>query len=428
MSSLPEPKPVLRREVLAWALYDWANSAYSTLSITILVAYIQQVVFPHERIGPAVWAWGISASMLAAAILSPILGALADAHASKRGWLAATALPGAGCAVLLALVPPSMPWLVAGLFVLTAFFFELSLGFYNGFLPELATERTMNRVSAWGFGLGYIGGGMALIVAASLFTLGPQLGLASAADQLRGGLAIMGVWWGVFTIPTLLVLRDRAAPRDSSKSLAGAGREAFHEVLRTLVNVRSYRTLALFLLGFLFYNDGVQTVITQASTFAIQELKFVQTELIGLILMIQFVAFPGAMLIGWISDRLGQKRALLMCLAVWIGLLVAAWFIQEKWQFWILGAVVALVMGGVQSVSRAIMGAMTPPSRSAEFFGFFNLSGKATSFMGTFLFGAVMLQTGNPRKAILSLLVLFLVGGAIVLLIDVERGKREAAG
>ncbi len=419
--------PVTRREILAWALYDWANSAYSTLSITILVAYIQKVVFPDERIGPTVWAWGISASMFGAAILSPILGALADAHASKRGWLAATAIPGACCAVLLALAPPSMPWLIAGLFVLTAFFFELSLGFYNGFLPELADEQTMNRVSAWGFGLGYLGGGLALIVAASLLTLGPKLGLATPADQLRGGLLVMGLWWGLFSIPTLLVLRDRAPPGDASKSFAGAGRAALREVLRTLVNVRSYRMLALFLLGFLFYNDGVQTVITQASTFAIQELKFAQTELIGLILMIQFVAFPGAMLVGWISDRMGQKQALLLCLAIWIGLLVGAWFVREKWQFWILGAVVALVMGGVQSVSRAIMGAMTPLRHSAEFFGFFNLSGKATSFMGTFLFGAVVLQTGSPRKAIISLLVLFLVGGAIMLFIDVERGRREAA-
>ncbi|MFO0899422.1 MAG: MFS transporter [Pirellulales bacterium] len=427
MSSLPEPLPVSRREVLAWAMYDWANSAYSTLSITILVNYIQRVVFPDPRVGPTVWAWGISASMLAAAVLSPVLGALADAHASKRFWLGATALPGAFCALLLALVPPSMSWTVTALFVLTAFFFELSLGFYNGFLPELADERTMNRVSAWGFGLGYIGGGLALVVAASLFTLGPRWGL-SASDQLRGGLVVMGLWWGLFSLPTLLVLRDRAAPRDAQKTLVAAGRQALAEVGRTLANVRAYRTLALFLLAFLFYNDGVQTVITQASTFAIQELEFQQTELIGLILMIQFVAFPGAMLVGWLSDRLGQKPALMLCLAIWIALVTGAWFVQEKWQFWILGAVVALVMGGVQSVSRAIMGAMTPASHSAEFFGFFNLSGKATSFMGTFLFGAVMLKTGNPRQAILSLLVLFLVGGALASLVNVDRGRREAAG
>jgi UMF1 family MFS transporter len=366
--------------------------------------------------------------MLAAGILSPILGALADAHASKRWWLGATALPGAACAVLLGLVPPSAPWLVVALFVLTAFCFELSLGFYNAFLPELADAPTMNRVSAWGFGLGYIGGGLALVVAAGLIKFGYALGLPTFADQLRGGLVVMGLWWGLFSLPTLLVLRDRSPPGDAHKSLGRAGREALAEVGRTLAKVRTYRMLALFLLGFLLYNDGVQTVITQASSFAIKVLQFSGMELIGLVLMIQFAAFPGALLVGWISDRLGQKRALALCLGIWVGLLLVAWFIREKWQFWCLGAVVALVLGGIQSVSRAIMGMMTPAAHTAEFFGFFNLSGKATSFLGTLLYGFVVLRTGEHRLAILSLLVLFLAGWAIVARVDVERGRREATG
>jgi UMF1 family MFS transporter len=330
--------------------------------------------------------------------------------------------------VLLGLVPPGAPWLVAGLFVLTAFFFELSLGVYNGFLPELADEHSMNRVSAWGFALGYIGGGLALLVALALFKFGPALGLSTPAGQLRGGLVVMGLWWGLFSLPTLLVLRDRSPPRDTGRSLRGAGREAVTEVLRTLANVRRYRMLALFLLGFLFYNDGVQTVITQASSFAMHELAFEQEELIYLVLMIQFAAFPGAMAVGWVSDRLGQMRALALSLAVWVALVGAAWFVHQRWQFWCLGAVVAFVLGGVQSVSRAIMGMMTPPAHTAEFFGFFNLSGKATSFMGTALYGFVVFHTGDQRRAILSLLVLFVIGWAIVSRVDVERGRREAAG
>ena len=591
-----------RREILAWAMYDWANSAYSTLSITLLVAYLQKIVFLKEdygATGAVAWAWGIALSMLTAAVLSPILGAIADAHLSKRRWLAATALGGAACAMGLALVPPSLPWAVVAMFFLTSLLFEQSLGFYNGFLPEIADERSMNRVSAWGYGLGYIGGGLALVVAVLVLMLGGRLGLPDGTDvtrdynqsasatfavgvphgryevallagdpvqargpmrfsvestrhepvrsaagewvrvedtvevsdgqltihlagasddrpaiineltvrgvkgdfaarfdfgnsgsptaathvwvshadryrqwnlkdekgfdplisslkkmpaapppvlafgwtggevtsgdpvtpqRLRIGLFIMGAWWGLFSLPTLLVLRDRHQPRRAKLPLAKAARAAIGEVRHTLRNIRAYRTLALFLVGFLFYNDGVQTVLSQSPTFAIRELNFDTGELIGLVLMIQFLAMPGALFVGWVSDRLGQKRALVFCLAVWVALVVAALLVTNRFQFWILGAVLALVMGGIQAVSRAVMGMMTPPGHTAEFFGFFNLSGKATSFLGTFTFGAMIWLTGSARYAIVSLIVFFVIGWLLVARVDVARGRREAIG
>lgn len=428
-SSSPAAPRATRRELWAWASYDWANSAFSTLSITIVVAYIQKVVFPEAEwgsIGATVWAWGIAGSMLAAAILSPITGALADARANKRGWLAATALGGAAAGLLLAAAPPDRPWLVTGLFVITAFMFELSLGYYNGFLPEIANEHDMNRVSAWGFALGYIGGGVALIFALLVVFFGESVGIASRSDQLRIGILIMALWWGLFSLPAVWVLRDRSPPRRERASMLWAMRQALGEVKHTLANIRRFRTLAFFLVGFLFYNDGVQTVISQASTFAIRVLEFTDEELIGVILMIQFLAFPGAMLVGWLSDRVGQKAALHGCLAVWVGLLVVAYFINTKAQFWILGVVVAMVMGGIQSVSRAIMGRMTPARHAAEFFGFFNLSGKATSFLGTFTFGLVIATAGSARLAIVSLLVFFFIGWALIFKLDFNRGQQEA--
>lgn len=415
-------------EVFAWALYDWANSAYSTLSITILVAYIQKVVLPGDA-GPLAWAWGISASMLLAAILSPPLGAMADSNASKRNWLAFTALTGATTAILLGLVPSSWTWAIVALFFVTALMFELSIGFYNGFLPEIADQETMGRVSAWGFTLGYLGGSLPLVAAVLVIQFGPRFGLVDLALQLRAGILIMGLWWGLFSLPTILILRDRRQPMQGKLSLPRAARQAIGEVGHTLRNVRAYRMAALFLIGFLFFNDGIQTVISQASTFALGELKFTTNELIGVILMIQLVAMPGAMLVGWLADRIvGQKRMLMLCLAVWIGLLITAYFVHTKGQFWALGAVLALVMGGTQSVSRSIMGLMTPPTHAAEFFGFFNFSGKATSFLGTFLFGLINFRTGSPRLAIVSLLVFFLIGWAITARVNVERGRREAVG
>lgn len=438
MSEPPLPAPSRRaatREMLSWAMYDWANSAYSTISITLLTAYIQKVVFSPDRfpaeewgaVGAVVWAWGISFSMVCAALLSPILGAMADARANKHRWLALTIVCGVACGLGLALVPPDQPWTVTVLFVCTTFFFELSLGFYNAFLPEIADESSMNRVSAWGFGLGYIGGGLALGAGLGLVQYGQHIGLAEPADRVRAGLLLMALWWGVFSLPAICFLRDRNPPRNPDGSSWQVARQAFAEVAHTLRHIRALRTLAIFLLGFLFYNEGVQTVISQSSTFAIRDLAFSDSELILLVLMIQFVAFIGALAIGHLADGLQPLGALHLCLALWVGLLVAAWFVTESWEFWILGAFVALVLGGVQSVSRAIMGLLTPRGRTAEFFGFFNFSGKATSFMGTFTFGLIVHLTGSARLAILSLLLFFFVGWAVVSRVDLARGRAEAA-
>lgn len=416
---------VRRAEVLAWAMYDWANSAYSTVSITILVVYLQKVVLPG-RWGAIVWAWGISLSMLTAALASPVLGAIADATRGKRRWLAATALPGAAAAMLLAMLPPTAVWPIIVLFVLMSFGFELSLGFYNGFLPEIADQQSMNRISAWGYALGYLGGALALVLAMLVSVYGERVGLTELADQLRAGIFIMGAWWGLFTLPTLWVLRDRGRTPAPRVSISRTVTAALGEVRHTLGNVRRYRMLALFLLGFLFYNDGIQTVISQASTLAIKELSFETRELGLLILMIQFVALPGALMVGWLADRVGQKATLMGCLAVWVTLVVAAYFVTTKQQFWVLGAVLALVMGGTQSVSRAIMGVMTPAARTAEFFGFFNFSGKATSFLGTFVFGYIIWMGGGVRMAVLSLLAFFLAGWALAARIRVDQGRAEA--
>ncbi len=412
-------------------MYDWANSAYSTLSITILVVYLQRVVFPPEswgQIGPVVWAWGIALSMLCGALLSPLLGALADAQAGKRKWLAITALSGAVAAVALSLIPPGFYVLVVLLFFWMSLMLELSLTVYNGFLPEIADENEMNRVSAWGYGFGYVGGGIALALVMVLMRLAGNVGLESLESQLRCGLLIMGLWWGLFSVPTILVLRDAGDRSPRKQSVFAAAKLAAGDIATTLRNLRSYGTLAWFLVGFLFYNDGVQTVISQASTFALSpDLNFSESELAGLILVIQFLALPGAIAIGRLADYLGQKKTLLICLAVWMLTLAVALRIHQKFEFWLLGGVIAVVMGGTQSVSRSLMGVMTPKDQSAKFFGFFNLSGKATGFLGTFSFGMIVALTGSPRLAIFGLIPFFVIGAAIISRINVNRGIEEKA-
>ena len=224
----------------------------------------------------------------------------------------------------------------------------------------------------------------------------------------------------------LFMVRDRVEPRAERLSLVETAATAFSQVVTTLRNVRVYRTLFIFLVAFLIYNDGVQTIITQAGVFAQEVLNVSMTELVMVVLMIQFAAMPGAMAMGWLAERLGQKQALLVCLGTYIVWLLAAFFITTRGQFWAMGVVLAMIMGGSQSVSRAIMGLLTPPSRSGEFFGFFNLSAKATSPVGPPLFTSILAWTGSPQLAILSLLVFFIVGGALVLRVDVQQGQREA--
>ena len=422
------PNSIMRLDVLAWCCYDWANSGYTTLIITVFVVYIQRIVFASDHwgdTGPIVWAWGVSASMLIGAVVSPILGALADAHAGKRRWLAATAFGGGLACLAMAIVPPNHVWAVTGCFLIANLCLELSLTFYNGFLPEIATDDEMNRVSSAGMGWGYFGGGLALLLAMLVLRFGDRFGMADVGTRLRWCIAGTGIWWAVFTLPTIWILRDKRTRRTERSGLLAATRAATHDVLATLSQVRRYATLAMFLVAFLFFNDGVQTVISQSSTFALQEVNFTESELLGVILMVQFLAVPGAILVGQLADRAGQKPTLAICLLVWIGLLVSAWFVTSKWTYWMMATGVALVLGGTQAVSRAIMGVLTPEEHAAKYFGFYNLSGKATSFMGTFLFGAVIVWTGSSRLAVVNLLVFFVIGLAILSRVDIARGIRE---
>jgi UMF1 family MFS transporter len=417
-------KPTRTREVVAWALCDWANSAYSTLLITIVVVYLQNFVLPGDA-GILAYGWGLGVSMFLSACLSPILGAMADARANKRTWLLCTSFTGATCSVLMGLVPPTWPWAFMALFFLASLAFELSFSFYNGFLPEIADEASMNRVSGYGYAAGYFGGGLALAVAIAVLSIGGARGLTTE-HGLRIGLAIMGLWWAAFTLPAAFILRDRNPPRGKALGFAQTAKLALGEVGCTIRSVRCYSALALFLLGFLLFNEGIQTVMSQASVFAQKVLAMQAQELAMVVLMIQFLATPAAIGVGWLGDRLGAKATLLMCLGIWCGLLVAAYFITEQWQFWCLGAVLALVMGGTQSISRAIMGAMTPPAKTAEFFGFFNLSCRATSMVGPILFAQMLVWTGSANVAILSLLVFIVAGMAIVTAVNLRKGIEQA--
>lgn len=425
--AIPASAKNQRREIIAWCMYDWANSAYSTIQITVLVDYLANRIALPDKMGALIYGWGIGVTMIVTAVLSPVLGAIADAHASKRIWLCGATVVAAGSSALMFFATPDRPWLFVALFIVANLGYEQAWGFYNAFLPEIADDNYMSRVSSWGFGTGYVGGGLLLLIAILIFSQGDALGLPSENGfRFRLSLLLMGLWWGLFSIPMLLIVKDKRTPSVAPQPIWVAGRLALTEVWSTLRHLRSYRMLVIFLVGFLIYNDGVQTMITQASVFATDVLDMQTAELGGVILMIQFVALPGALVVGWAADHIGHKFALMVCLSIWVTLLVAAFFITEKWQFWTMAVFAALVLGGTQSVSRTIMGLLTPEARSAEFFGFFNLSGKAASMLGPIVFSTTMFVTGSAHLAILSLLVFFIVGWAIIFPLNIARGQQEA--
>jgi UMF1 family MFS transporter len=415
-----------RREIIAWCLYDWANSAYSTIYITVLVGYMQRAVLTGDA-GLTVWGWGIGVTTLMCAILSPVLGAIADAHANKRTWLAITTMLGAGASALMFFGTPDHPWWFVAMFLIANLNYELVQSFYNAFLPEIADDNRMSEVSGWGYGTGYVGGGLMLVVAVVVLQFGERLGLPTDNGFLpRLCLLIMGVWWAVFSLPMLLIVRDRAAPRNAGKSFAETAVMGLQDVKRTLLDIRRYRMLAIFLVGFLIFNDGVMTVISQASVYAQRKFEMDEARLVPLFIMIQFVALPGAVFLGWIATKIGQKNALHICLGIWVLVLLSGFVIEQEGQFWVMAAVTALVMGGTQSISRTIMGLMTPESKTGEFFGFFNLSGKAFSMLGPIMFTEILKRTGSANWAILSLLVFFVVGWLIIAPLNIAKGQEQA--
>ena len=345
--STPTPAPKnQRREIVAWCMYDWANSAYSTIYITVLVGYLQRAVLEGDA-GLTVWGWGIGVTTLCCAILSPILGAIADVHANKRTWLAVTTMLGAGASALMFFGTPDRPWWFVAMFLIANLNYELVQSFYNAFLPEISDDERMSQVSGWGFGTGYVGGGLMLVVAIVVLQFGERLGLPTENGFLpRLCLLVMGLWWAVFSLPMLLIVRDRAQPRDSSKSLLRTAAAGLQDVKRTLLDIGRYRILAVFLVCCLIYNDGVMTVISQASVYAQTKFDMDEAQLVPLFLMIQFVALPGAVFLGWAATKIGQKNALHICLGVWVLVLLSGFVIETVNQFWAMAAVTALVMGG----------------------------------------------------------------------------------
>jgi len=402
-----DPRPFVRPATVAWVLLDWAASGFSTVMITLLVAYVERVVFagkPWGVAGGVVWSWTIAGAMLVSAAVTPFAAAWADRRgAHQRALLASIALGGGAC-LALAPLPPTVRWGVVALVALANVGFDLAAIFTGSLLPGLAADRRADRLSAAGFAAGYAGGAIALLLGAAVVGAHERLGL-TAAGGLRAAFALTGLWWLLFSLPAAFC-RLEPPPADGHAGTTAGELVGFVRGLAAGGAAGEGRTL----LGAVLTLGAVQTAIAQFSTLAIEAFHLDPKALVNLVLLVQAVALPGALVVGWASTRFGRERALAACLAGWTAVLVLAWFVQTPRQLHALAVLLALVLGGVQSAIRALVAAVAAPGRAGVTFGAMQVGTKLAGGVAGLLFGAAFALLGHPRGGLATLLVQVLAG------------------
>lgn len=412
----------------SWCLYDWANSAFATVILAaVLPVYFAGIVPTGGVAVPwssqpipatAFWGYTVSVSMALVALIAPGIGNLADHRGWRRPLLAIFCTFGALSTCALWLTGPGQYWQVALLFVLGNIGFAAGNIFYNAFLPGLASGHDADRLSARGFAFGYLGGGLMLLIVFVLIKSHSTFGFADIGQATRFGFLLTGAWWLGFALPCLIWVRDDKPRKSSTITL-----HSLKDFLRAFLHLKQYPDLLRFLFAFLLYNDGIQTIIAVSAIFAREELGLSQGTILGCFLMIQFVATPGALLFARIAGRFGARKAILICLTIFCLITLYAATMQTATEFWLLGFVVALVLGGSQAISRSFFASMVPHERSAEFFGFYAISSKFASILGPFLFAFLIEMTGSNRVAIFSLAGFFVLGIVLLLTVNVRRGQ-----
>lgn len=426
-----------KREIRGWMFYDWANSAFSTTVVTVFLGpYLTGLIEAQVGKGntfsllgtpieaSSFFPYCVSVSVFLQVFLLPILGAIADYSNLKRRMMMFFAAVGAISTIGLFFISGGLFVLGGLLFIIANVSFGASIVFYNAFLPEIASEDQRDRVSSRGWAMGYAGDALLLLINLIFYKVMDSAGQSALAARIN--LASAGVWWLVFGYISISRLRERGAqralPKGDTYLLIG-----FKQLAKTLREIRQYPMTLRYLIAYLFYNDGIQTVIVVAAIFGQQELKMDLGSLSMLILMVQVVGIFGALGFGRVADRLGAKRTIVITLIIWSG--VSIWSrisLASVGEFWILGVVIALVLGGSQALSRSLFSQMIPREREAEFFSFYEISERGTSWIGPFLFAQINDMTKSMRTAIFSLIVLF-VGGLLVLItVNVPRAIRES--
>lgn len=440
-----------RSEQRGWYWYDWANSAYATTVVAVFLGPYLTAVAKNAACGVPVtdenpcanpdarlhllglaiqpgayFSYALTASILLQVLVLPVTGAIADRSPFKKEMLAGFAFIGALATMGMYFVQGDRYLLGALLYLIANVSFGASIVVYNGFLPQIATADERDRVSSRGWALGYLGGGLLLLANLVLFSFRGSLGL-DAGEAVRISFLSAGAWWALFTLIPLVKLRRHPPPPGDTVggSVVTAG---FRQLGHTLRGARAYPQTLAFLIAYLVYNDGIQSVIGLASVYGVEELDLEQSTMISAILLVQFVAFLGALALGALARRFGSKRVILGSLVMWTLTVSVAYFLQSgaAAQFYALAALIGLVLGGSQALSRSLFAQMIPRGQEAEYFGLYEISERGTSWLGALTFGLVFQFSGSYRYAIFSLIAFFVIGFLLLSRVDVRKAIRDA--
>ena len=409
-----------RRPVIAWALYHWANSAFAT---TVMAGFFPVFFKQHWNLGVPVtestFRLGVTSGIASAliALVAPVLGAIADRGGARVRLLMGFTVMGAAATAALALVPAGQWQVAATLYLAGSLGFWAGIVFSDSLLLHVAEPREYDLVSGFGYAMGYLGGGLLFAINVGMTLRPAWFGLADAAQAVKVSFVMVGLWWLIFALPLAFSVREQAAGTRLAPS--AAVRQGFGELARTLREIRRYRPILWFLAAYWLYIDGVNTVIKMAVDYGLS-LGFEAAQLLAALLLTQFVAFPAALAFGWLGQRIGARKGIFVGLTVYAGATCFAYFLRDVRDFYLLAVVIGLVQGGVQSLSRSYFGRLVPEGKSSEFFGFYNMMGKFAAVLGPLLTGVVAKLTGDPRLSILSILLLF-VGGAALLVFAAQR-------
>ncbi|HOO72008.1 MAG TPA: MFS transporter [Spirochaetota bacterium] len=415
-----------KRSILSWALYDWADSAFAT---TVMAGFFP-VFFKEYWAGAgapeqSTFYLGLanSAASIIVAVLSPFLGAVADRGSSRKKFLMLFTFLGVVMTGALWLVGQGN-WQMAVLFYVCSSvgFFGGNI-FYDSLLTSVSSDRKMDFTSSLGYALGYIGGGLLFLVNVIMYLKPHLFGIPDGATAIRISFLTVALWWGCFSLPLFFFVKepDVSGGTETGSSLAAGWRQ----LAATFRDLRHLRVVALFLAAYWLYIDGVDTIIKMAVDYG-KSLGFESSSLLTALLMVQFIAFPAALLYGKIAEAVGTRRALLAAIAGYGIITILGFFMTMKWHFFVLAGMVGLFQGGIQALSRSFYTRIIPVDKSAQFFGFYNMLGKFAAVIGPAMMGSIAFVTGNVRYGILSILVLFILGGLLLSRVDVRKGRDVA--
>lgn len=416
-----------KKIVNAWCMYDWANSAFATtVMAAVLPTYYSQVAAANlpGNLATVYWGYTSAVALLIAAVAAPILGAVADFSGIKKRLLAIFAAFGILATALLYFVTTG-DWVLASLlFIAGEIGFSGSIVFYDALLPHITRHEEIDQVSTKGYALGYVGGGILLAINLAMIMQPGWFFLPDSGVATRVAFVTVAIWWAVFSIPLFRHVPEPPASRKPGE-LFNPIVGGFRRLRSTIREIRSYRELSKFIIAFWLYNDGIGTIIKMATIYG-AEIGIGTTDLVGALLLTQFVGIPCSLAFGKLARKIGAKPAIFLALGVYTAISIAGYFMSVAWHFWVLAGAVGLVQGGSQALSRSLFGVMVPKSKTGEFFGFYDVSSKMAGIAGPALFALVGQITGTSRLSIISL-VIFFIGGALILTrVDEKEGIRVA--